>query len=264
MSHTFILAEPGGTHGGSLAEMHDMIDLAARAGANAYKGQWVSSPEELVARRRAHGYAGAYQNIAFPVAWHADLRSHCDGVGIEYVCAVYLPADIAVVDPHVSRHKISSFESTDDVFLHAHVPFSKPMIVSCGMSSADEICRLKQFRYEVPEVSLLHCISSYSAPLDQLNLARIRADDLDGFSDHSGMPWVGAWAVAAGARIVEVHFRSEICPVGNPDYPHSLRPDELALYVRMIRQVEAAMGTGESKPMECERPMMAYRVTARA
>jgi sialic acid synthase SpsE len=81
-----------------------------------------------------------------------------------------------------------------------------------------------------------------------------------GFSDHSGHVLTGAVATAGGARIIEVHFRLDSTDPANPDYGHSLSPEQLIQYVQNVRFAEAAMGNGVKKMQPSERRWARYRV----
>jgi N,N'-diacetyllegionaminate synthase len=121
-------------------------------------------------------------------------------------------------------------------------------------------------------VTLMHCVSAYPTPLAQLNLSAIGtsyaaplgpARRLTGFSDHSGILQAGAWAVAAGATVVEAHMRLPDTEQGNPDAgSFAFPPDAFAQYVTAIRSVERALGSGRKELQPCEGAMQHYRMRA--
>lgn len=243
-----VIAEPGAIHEGDFTVMQDMVHVAAKSGADVMKFQWVSDPKRLAERRHAPEYAEAYQRIAFSRHCLPMLAADCFKEGIEFACTVYLPEDVPVIAPLVKVFKVASFEAENDELIRAMRPYSKPIMVSCGMGQ------------NAVGVLRLHCISAYPAPLHDLNLAVLRDGFFSGFSDHSGQTITGALAVAAGARIVEAHYRLDDCDPKNPDFPHSLTPAEFAEYVRLIRLAEQAMGDGVHRCMPSEQPMERYRV----
>ena len=246
-----VMVDPGSTHEGNLDTMRRMIHVAAECGADVVKFQWTSSRERLCERRHAQEYLEAYRRIAWPAEWHAALRSACEEAGIEYACTVCLAEDIAVIAPFVKRFKVASFEASDVVLLRAFIATGKPIIVSTGMAET----------FVLPiGAKALHCVSAYPAPMNELNLGCIREDEFDGFSDHSGNVLTGALAVAAGARIIETHFRLDDCNPQNPDFPHSLTPAQLREYVANIRFAEQAMGDGIKRCQPSEEAMRKYRV----
>jgi len=237
--------------------------MAKRAGVDAIKYQWTSSPERLAARRHADEYIGAYRMIAFHAGWLAECQAVAQAVGLEWMCTTFLEEDIPVVAGLVKRFKISSFEASDEPFLNAHLSYRKPIIISTGGMNEDELWRLKKWwaaNAEGPEedISLLHCVSSYPTPIEELNLHIM--DEMDGLSDHTANVLTGALATVRGAKIIEVHFRLDSTAPANPDYGHSLSPDQLVQYVQNVRFAETAMGSGEKRLMPSEERWAKYRV----
>lgn len=273
---TFVIMEAAGCHDGVLVKALRLVELAREAGADAVKFQWLSSPQRLVERRQAADYREAYQVLSFPREWFPMLRDAAIEAGLEFMCTVYLPEDIHVVAPYVSRFKIASFEARDAHFVGLHAEFGKPVIVSTGMAARHEVAAIVQSwkRARAGKVGeplglhVLHCVSAYPCPVEQASLAVLRAnpyDDrrIDGFSDHTRHPWTGALAVAAGATIVEFHARLDDTDPTNADYAVSRTPEEAADYVRHIRLAETMMGTGVKEPQPSEVSMMRYRVGAK-
>ena len=289
MSRTFVIAEAAATHDGSLEKALRLIDLARVIRADAVKFQWLSSPERLAQRRNAPEYLSVYRMLAFPREWFHALVDRCsderiewDGEAcvevppVEFICTVFLPEDIAVVAPYVKRFKVASFEAGDAHFLGLHAEFRKQVIVSAGMQDAgamrSAVCRYVGL-LDVPPpswssaIALLHCVSAYPCPDDEINLGVLRqnvwnaaAARFSGLSDHTPHPWTGALAVAAGAEIVELHMRLDDTDPGNADYAVSRSPAEAREYVANIRTAEVMLGDGVKCVMPCEEPMLKYRV----
>lgn len=258
MGRTLIIAEVGSTHDGVTDRMGWLIRAAKQAGADACKFQWTSSPDRLATRRKAEDYKGAYQTIAFGAGMLPWLKTLCDATGIEFMCSVYLPEDIPVVAPLVTRFKVASFEAMDETFIKAHFPFGKPLIVSTGMTRREDLFWL----HGDAAISLLHCVSAYPAPPEEMNLAVLRDGPFDGLSDHTTSVLTGAVAVGAGATILEKHLRLDYTDPANPDFPHSLPPNPFALYVQNVRLAERLMGSDVKQPQPSEAAMMRYRVGA--
>lgn len=287
MRPTYIIAEIGSCHDGQLSLMKEAVSIAASCGASACKFQWTSDPD-LMARRRGRaledGYAEIYRRyLAWPTEWHAGLAASCQKAGIDYMCSIYLPQDIAVVAPYVARFKAASFEARDVAFIEFHRPYAsrlKPLIVSTGMCSWEDFAWAYDWGYD--DLFLLHCVSAYPAPLAELNLQTLRMAyasnasyggrdmgrrprtciDFQGFSDHSdpAETWTGALAVAAGAWIIESHLRLDETDPSNPDYSHAMNPAQFAEYVTHIRFAERCLGDGVKRVQLCEQPMVRYRV----
>lgn len=255
-NHTFIIAEAGSCHGRSLVDALLLIKLAKDAGADACKFQWVSDRFKLAARRNAQDYVDAYGLIEFPEWWHEILAEACSDYELEYMCTVYLPEDIALIVPHVSRFKVASFEAGDEAFIKLHEQYGKEIIVSTGMQTAFyEIGHIKHRKR-------LHCVSAYPCPVDQANLGVLYSGYYDGYSDHTRDVLTGALAVAAGARILEVHIRLNHTDPKNPDYATALGPTEFKDYVALVRKAELMLGDGIKRPQPAEQAMMRYRVKA--
>jgi len=254
-----IWAEPGGCAEGRVDLMFRLIEAAADAGASVFKAQWVSDPAKLCARRHAPEYLADYQKIAYPVDHHYRFREYASDRGMGYACSIYLPEDAETMAPFVDALKVSSFESQSDV-LDAAVATGKRVIASLGMGG----------RPVGHCVEWMACTSSYPAPLDDLGLGRLdgRGDfsfDLphlvQGYSDHSHDVRVGAWAVCAGAKLIEAHIRLDDTDPANKDYAVAFSPAEFAWYVKHIRDAERAMGDGVQRVMPSEAAMLPYRVT---
>ncbi len=232
MTHTFVIAEFGSCHDNQWGRMVEGILAAKRAGADAFKAQFWSDPL---------------------------LKAQCDHAGVEFMVTCYLPEDIPVIAPFVKRFKVASFEARDQEFLKAHEPYDKPIIVSTGMmgGSPENYTLVMAGNYLT-----LHCVSSYPTPLDQANLGAIRGEKWGavGYSDHTHYVGTGGLAVAAGASILEVHFRLDDTDRQNPDFCTALDPFELKVYVDFVRRAEILLGDGVKKPQACEAEMSKYRV----
>ena len=270
---TYVIAEPGSTHDGSLEAMLGLVGLAKQIGADAVKFQWLSKAERLCARRRAPEYLDAYRTIQFPAAWLATLRVACEAHDIDFMCTSYLPEDVHVVLPLVVAGKIASFEASDPHFLALHAEWRKPVYVSTGMLATKAIADLgavaRRHFDEPSDVKFLHCVSAYPAPAEQMNLAVFRPRfydairvDYEGLSDHSLHPWTGALAVAAGARVIEFHLRADDCDPANADYAVSRPPEAAREYVANIRLAETMLGDGAKRIMSAEEPWLRYAVPA--
>jgi N,N'-diacetyllegionaminate synthase len=252
---TFVIAEAGSCHDGDIAQAFKLVTAAKEAGADACKFQWWSSAERLAERRNAQKYLPVYQKYKVPDVWLSWLHLACVANGIEFMVTCYLPEDIPFVDLWVKRFKVASFEAADEEFVKAHEQYNKEIIVSTGMSKG-------RFPYSYGAHKLLHCVSAYPTPLDQANVGVAYGAIYDGYSDHTHNVLTGALAVAAGAKIIEVHFRLDDTDPENPDYATALSPGQLKDYVYLIRQAEVMLGDGVKKPQPAEEAMMAYRVKA--
>ena len=249
----FVIAEGAGCHDGSLEKAYRLADLAFEIGADAIKLQWCSNPELLCKRRNAPEYLEAYKLLNFPREWHRLLAGHAGTLGIEYLCTVYIPEDIPVIAPFVQRFKVASFEAEDMEFKLAFRPFKKEIIASEGMAGF-------AIAFDDQPFKILHCVSAYPTPIEEINLSLIRQGWADGLSDHTKHPLTGAFAVCAGAQIIEFHVRLNDTSPKNADYAVARTREEARVYVENIRTAELMLGDGVKRVMPSEESMMRYRV----
>ncbi|HYM24447.1 MAG TPA: N-acetylneuraminate synthase family protein [Vicinamibacterales bacterium] len=268
---TFVIVEAGSCHDGSLERAQQLVELAKTAGADAVKFQFWSDSARLAKRRHVDDedpIRDHYKRYQLPAEWLPILRRAAEKHDLGFLCTTYLPEDVATVAPLVGIFKVSSFEGADRELLEAHRPFldDHELLVSDGGREQDVLApTLKVFtrNRERKRVHLLHCVSAYPAPTDQLNLSILRRG-YAGFSDHSGDTLTGALAVAVvgpGPLILEVHAKLEDTETSNPDagaFAHS--PFSLRRYIDNVRFAEAALGNGKKQLQPAERDFVKYRV----
>jgi sialic acid synthase SpsE len=263
---TFVIAELAGTHDRHFLRAWGLAVQCLDAGADAIKLQYWSDAAKEAARVNAPELVALFRRVQTPVEWLPTFADLAHGRGKEFLCTVELPEDIAVVAPYVDRFKIASTSSRDQAFIAAHRRYGKPILVSHGMGAAPR---------SLPQVQNLHCVSGYPTPPEEANLRLIRESWMAeggppmppprtyaGFSDHTAHVLTGAFAVCAGAEILEVHVRADDTPPDNPDYGHSLTPAQFREYVAHVRLAERMLGDGVKRIMPSEEPNLRYRVTA--
>lgn len=245
---TYIIAEAACTwlHGG-LDAARRSIHLAASCGSSAWKSQWCS---DSVAMHKRRGIAGDhYKRLQWDINYHKELSEACKKEGIDYLCTVFLPQDVAIVAPYVAKFKISAFEGSDAGFVRAHHGYGKHVIRSFSpttkvVPAEDGLSWI--WRYgEWEEFSTLWCVSEYPTPLENLKLWNMKL--LRGLSDHTTSVLTGAVAVGSRARIIEKHVMTHDTPHDDPDYGHSLILDtenkefSFRQYVQNVRDAEKMM-----------------------
>jgi N,N'-diacetyllegionaminate synthase len=266
----FVVAEAGVNHNGDLELARRLIDAAQAAGADAVKFQTFRS-EALVSR---HAPKAAYQrattgddqsqaemlaHLELTLEQHVELRDHCAKRGIVFFSTPFdEPSVEALAELGVALFKVPSGEIINLPLLARIASKGKPLIVSTGMSTLEEVAAAVDAIRAAgdPPVALLHCVSAYPAPVEEMNLRametlRDRFGCPVGLSDHTLGIAVALGAVARGAAIVEKHVTLDKTLPG-PDHRASLEPDELAELVRGIRTIEAALGDGRKRPMPSE------------
>jgi N,N'-diacetyllegionaminate synthase len=270
MARTFIIAEAGVNHNGSLGLAIQLIDAAKASGADAVKFQTFRA--DLLVTRSAH--KAAYQDrttgkkesqfemlrrLELDAEAHERLIEHCTEIGIQFLSS---PFDLQSADLLAAMNlrifKIPSGEITNVPFLKHIARKGKPIILSTGMSTLGEVEEAIHVLQEAgaQELTLLHCVTEYPAPYDEVNLRAMRtlrqAFGLPvGYSDHTPGIEIAVAAVALGAVVIEKHFTIDRSFPG-PDHAASLEPAELQQMVTSIRHVEVALGTGIKKPAKCE------------
>lgn len=252
--HTFVIAEIGSAwqwpFAGTTTEAREAIAIAKSCGADAIKFQWTSNPREMEQRRRVK--KGSYDILAWGKDKLEFIARECQESCIEFMCTVFLPCDVEILNPYVKRWKVASLENQCEPLKNAMRHTRKPILVSLG---ATRVLSGDWYGCET-----LHCTSAYPAALDSLNLSAIRSFAYTGYSDHSCNTLTGALAVACGAKIVEVHFKLFHTPIDNPDYNHSLYQPELRQYIENIRQAELMLGDGVKKIEKCEEWALKHKV----
>lgn len=264
MPRTFVIAEMGSTWQFGPDPLHNALQgirLAKQAGSQAVKLQWCSAPRKMEKRRRVK--KGTYDGLNWPRDWMLAMKAICEQEQVEFMCTVFLPEDIAVIAPYVTRFKVASLESLDAKFVRAHAVDYRPIYVSSGAMSGemDGVDAEIGWPYvDLPAVRWLQCTAAYPCPPDAANILAIAENGFEGFSDHTGDLMAGALAVACGATIIEVHFRLSRTPKDNPDYAHSHGPERLTQYIANIRKAELMLGDGLKKMEACEQAVAKHRV----
>ena len=266
----FIIAEAGVNHNGDIQMAKRLVEAAARAGASAVKFQTFKAEHLVTPDAPKAGYqkeaAGSAESqfdmlrrLELSPETHMSLRDYCSQQGILFMSTPFDEESADFLDRlGVPVFKLPSGELTNLPFL-AHVGCKgRPMIVSTGMSSLEEVSAAVRTIEEAGnrDLILLHCVSDYPANPADANLRAMytMAETFHvpvGYSDHTPGIEVALAAVAMGACVIEKHFTLDRNLPG-PDHRASLEPGELAALVRGIRIVEAALGHGRKEPAASE------------
>ena len=229
---TFVIAEAGISHDGSMKKAIMLIEAAKEAGASAVKFQTFNAGK-LAARRKDPSLRDKLSRYQMPLSWLEVLKGECDNIGIEFMTTCFDAETLEIVAPLVQRFKVGHGESGDRNFLEAHQKYGKPVIASYFND-----CVHRDFVSEP-----IYVTTKYPTPMKDLHLESMKAFNLVGFSDHTCDPTagVGGYAVAMGAKIIEAHFCVDETESANPDRPVSYSQDSFAFYVDEIRDVELAL-----------------------
>ncbi len=270
----FVIAEAGVNHNGDMALAHRLVDVAADAKADVVKFQ-TFEPARLVSHAAAQAdyqvqNTGKRQSqrdmlaaLVLPPSAHRELQAHANERGVMFLSSPFDEASADfLVELGVPALKIPSGEVTNHPLL-AHVArLGVPLLVSTGMCEAWEVQAALEVidGHGAPPVALFHCVTSYPAAADDVNLRAIDAMRAAfgrpvGYSDHTQGVAVSLGAVARGASLIEKHFTVD-CALPGPDHRASLEPAELATLVTGIRTIERALGDGHKAPRPVELPLI--------
>ncbi len=265
---TLIIAEAGVNHNGDLALAIQLIDVAAKAGADVVKFQTFSADRLVTTHARKADYqaqatdAGESQHamirrLELTRDMHEALVAHCRARGIRFLSAGFDTESIdLLVQLGQDSFKIPSGEITNLPYLRRVGRCGKPVMLSTGMATLGEIeaalGALEEAGTPRGRITVLHCTTEYPAPMADVNLRAMLAirDAFGvavGYSDHTLGIEVAIAAVALGATVIEKHVTLDRNLPG-PDHKASLEPDELRAMVMAIRNVEQAMGDGIKRP----------------
>jgi pseudaminic acid synthase len=266
----YIIVELSGNHKGSLEQALNLVDAAAQTGADAIKIQTYTAdtitlahdgPEftldkGLWAGRTLHDL---YKEAHTPWDWHEALFARAKQHGMPIFSS---PFDSTAIDLLESldcpAYKIASFEITDIGLIKNATSTGKPIIISTGMATLDEINEAVQAVIDAggSQLALLHCISGYPTPIEDCNLRTIvdmqqRFSVPIGLSDHTIDNTASITATALGAAVIEKHFvidRSD----GSVDAAFSLEPKQFNELVNECRRTHSALGQSgyDIKPSE--------------
>jgi N,N'-diacetyllegionaminate synthase len=252
----YVIAEAGMNHDGSLGNAIRMVEVAAEAGANAVKFQLHDAAAESTRDAPSPPYFqhesrwDYFQRTAFTDEQWRTLREACDRAGIDFVCAPFSVEALERLEGiGVARYKIGSGEVTNLELIRAAAATGKPVLVSSGMSTWEELDAAVEAAGA--NASVLQCTSAYPTPPDRVGLnliaeLRERYGKPVGLSDHSLGPFAAFAAVALGAEIVEKHFTLSREMYG-PDAALALEPDELDELVDGIREISEILASPVDK-----------------
>lgn len=250
-----IIAEIGQAHNGSLQKAHDYIDAIATTGVDAIKFQThiaeaESSIYEPFRVKFTDEYATRFdywKAMEFTFEQWQELKAHCDKVGLEFISSPFSNAAVDLLEGvGVNCYKIGSGEVNNFLLLKRIAQTGKPVILSSGMSSYQELDKTINFlKSKEIEFSILQCTTAYPTQPEEYGLnviqeLRARYNVPVGFSDHSAKIETCIAAVTLGAEIVEFHAVFSKNDFG-PDVTSSLTIDEIKTLTEAVRNIEKAL-----------------------
>lgn len=272
----YIIAELSGNHNGNIENVYKLIDEAALAGADAVKLQ-TYTPDTITMNSdrpdfivkdgpwKGRKLYDLYTEAHTPYAWHGPIFNYARNVrSLEVFSSVFDESAVDLLEGiHCSAYKIASFELTDLPLIKYAASTKKPMIISTGMGSYEEIIAAVNTYNKVSgkpdNLALLHCVSAYPTSPSQANLPALGplselagGKHVVGLSDHSLGLGVAVASVAFGATIIEKHLTLDRSG-GGPDSGFSLEPHEFAATVRACREAWEATRASISVSQEASK-----------
>ncbi len=266
--NTFVIAEAGVNHNGSLEIAKKLVDVAVDAGADSVKFQTFKA-ENIVTR---YAQKAEYQKettagnetqfdminkLELDINAHKELISYCKKKEITFLSTPFDLESVELLnDLRVEVLKIPSGEITNLPFLEKIGGLKRRLILSTGMADLEEIGNALSIliRAGTPKdnITVLHCNTEYPTPFEDVNLLAMNTIKEAfkvkvGYSDHTLGIEISIAAAALGASVIEKHFTLDKDMEG-PDHKSSLEPDELNNMVRAIRNIESGLGNGIKKP----------------
>jgi N-acetylneuraminate synthase/N,N'-diacetyllegionaminate synthase len=270
LQRCFIIAEAGCNHNGDLALAKKLVDVAKDAGADAVKFQTFIVKNLCTKDAKQAEYqtkntemeesqSDMLKRLELPLGAFKELQRYCNEKNIIFFSTPFDSDSLEMLqDLNVPIIKIGSGDVTNIPFLSEIGKTGIPAILSTGMSTLDDV----RMAYNTlasngcPDIAILHCTSNYPAAPNEVNLLAMKTLKETfgvpvGYSDHTIGSTVAAYAVAMGGKILEKHFTFDKNAPG-PDHIMSASPEELAAYVKTIRDAEVLLGDGIKVPQKSE------------
>jgi N-acetylneuraminate synthase len=264
----YVIAEVGINHNGDLGLAKRLISVAVAAGCNAVKFQKrtvsvVYTPEELAKPRESpfgETNGDLKRGLEFGANDYREIDRYCRDVNIRWFASCWDEKSVDVIDQFdVPCYKVASASLTDDNLLRHTRAKGKPIILSTGMSTVEQIDHAVEVLGK-RDLVLMHTTSTYPSAYTELNLRAIetlkrRYGVPVGYSGHeTGLPTSVA-AVVLGASLVERHITMDRAMWGS-DHAASLEPNGINRLIRDIRLVESSLGDGVKRVFDSEKPII--------
>lgn len=262
-NNTYVIAEIGINHGGDISTAKRLIDSAARTGVDAVKFQTY-----LTEKRAPEGNKAVFDILKkheLPFEAFGELMDYARQYDVDFFSTAFDSESVEYLESiNCPIYKIASFDVVNLKLLETVGMIGKPIIMSVGMCNLDEIKNAYSIlTNKTDKIAILHCISSYPTEPNNANLSAMvklknEFDCIIGQSDHTNDIRVPLYAVAAGAQIIEKHFKIDenmVCI----DSPVSITESQMSEMVTEIRNIENIFGEGELGIREVEKDIVPFR-----
>lgn len=277
LSKPYIIAEVSGNHNGSIDRAKELIKLAKDNGADCVKIQ-TYTPDTMTIKSDNDDFKisgglwdgynlwDLYNWAQTPYEWHEELFKFADQIDITLISTPFDETAVDLLEKlNCPFYKVASFEFTDLPLIKYIAETKKPMILSTGMANADEINETLEIvrQYGCGDYMLLHCVSGYPTPVDEINLKTINLMREKfgceiGLSDHTIGNTSAILSIGFGVKLIEKHFtfdRSE----GGPDAEFSMEPHELKELCENANQAFRAIGSASFEMKSAEKENLKFR-----
>ena len=277
LDKTYIIAEMSANHAGDISRAKEIIHAAKESGADCIKIQTYTADTLTIDCDNHYFQIGGgtwdgenlynlYKKAYTPWEWQGELKEEAEKVGLDFLSTPFDKTSVDFLENiGIEFYKIASFEMVDIPLIEYVASKGKPMIISTGMGTKEEIAEAVEAALSQgnDQLVLLRCASAYPAISGEMNLKTIPDMKKEfglpvGLSDHSMGALAAATAVALGAQVIEKHFCLSR-EIKNPDSSFSMEPEEFRAMVNDIRNVEKAMGTVSYGPTEQEKGSLVFR-----
>ncbi|MBW1802917.1 MAG: N-acetylneuraminate synthase family protein [Deltaproteobacteria bacterium] len=255
----FIIAEAGVAHFGRIEKAFKLVDLAVGAGADAVKFQ-IYKTEHLISKSGKEWF-DRMKTKELPFEAFKEIQSYCREREIIFLATAHDENSLEYLSElRVPAYKIGSGEVTNWGFIKSIASKGKPIILSTGMYTLDQIHEALSVISETGngDVAVLHCVTMYPTPPGSVNLTAMNTikdafDVLVGYSDHTQGHHFPIAAASLGAGIIEKHISLDFNVPNAQDWKVSCGPEDLHLMIQQIREIEAGLGSGLKDPGKDER-----------
>ena len=259
----YLIAEVGGNHEGDFEKAIELAELACKSGADAVKFQ-IYSADSLVSKMEEPKRHAHFKKLELLPEQHIALAEICRDNGVTYTASVWDMNALEWIDPYMKFYKIGSGDLTAYPILEKIARIGKPIIVSTGLATLEEIKGTVQFlqsindRYKQRDyLALLQCTTSYPNIESEVNLRVMKTLKKEfsltvGYSDHTRDSYAAQIAVAMGAEILELHFTDNKLRENFRDHQISFTNDDIQKLVCDLERIKTLEGSLIKKPTEGE------------